>query len=134
MKKITDQDKKDLKSLDANLQKHEEELQSKKENLTEEQKLQYAEYNFEYAEKRLSEEVESYVERAASLLAKLKSEKEDFDKNDETGFYKKTDAFGGMLRTIQNAFNNFDTQDASRIAANYAKAKAVKDCLTGKRW
>ena len=133
MKKLTEQEKKDLKTLNANLQKHEEQTQSKK-GMTQEQKIKYANFNFEFAERRISEEVDGFVERAERLVDDLKKAKKDFNENDDEGFYSKADEFGAMLGTIQNCFNNYSFRDAARVVANYQKAKEVKNIVEGKKW
>jgi hypothetical protein len=106
-----------------------------------EQNLGLAKAMFEYSEKELEDFVDSMVKRAERLVDDLKrervyfNEKKDEENTAKQGLMSRADCFGSMLGTVQNCFNNYSFQDASRYVANYEKNKAIFNVLTGKvRW
>ena len=136
MKKITEQQEKELKVLNENLSKHEESLKekeaqkpkSKREEYmgnrkwTDTEKLEMSVHMKRGAERDLDEHMINMVERAKRLVQDLERCKLRYFSEQEN---KKKDYFQYALDEVNNCFSNYRMSDAARKLAKFDKADTL---------
>lgn len=99
--------------------------------------VEMARHTFEQAEKNLEDYVDNMVERAERLVDDLKRNRQYFMEKKEEGannsLMTRAGSFRSALKTVQNCFNNFNTEDAARFVSAYEKTDVYYKMMKGEK-
>jgi len=99
--------------------------------------IEMARHIFEQAEENLEKYMDNMVKRAERLVDDLKRNQHYFMEKKKEGadnsLMTRAGSFRSALRTVQNCFNNFDTEDAARYVSAYEKTEVYYKMMKGEK-